>query len=181
MGRIVRPPAEAPLRFPSGACHGARPEDPVRCPPVPPASGASRSRGRRRGRTFEAAEPEGLQPCESRDSCSRARGSGTPGAGTTANPRRPIGQPPATLELGCVPGRIASARNDQASSVQRTEARRTHRRRRRADLAVCKLRRAPCPRQPVPGSQAVGIGKLRQQRRPTRRGSCERSRSRLGV
>ena len=33
MCRIVRPPTEAPLRFPSGACHGARPEDPIRCPP----------------------------------------------------------------------------------------------------------------------------------------------------
>ena len=121
MERVVRPPTEAPLRFPSGACHGARPEAPVRCPPVPPASGASGSRGRRRGRTFEAAEPEGLQPCQSREGCPRAGGSGAPGTRAAAHPRRPIGQPPATLvQAAC---QIALPRHESVRSPARSAPR----------------------------------------------------------
>ena len=98
MSRIVRHPTEAPRRFPSGACHGARPEDPVRCPPVPPASGASRSRGRRDRRTFEAAEAELLQPGERPARGARARGPGAPDTEAAAHPRRPVSEPPTALK-----------------------------------------------------------------------------------
>ena len=98
MSRIVRPPTEAPRRFPSGACHGARPEEPILYPPIPPAGGASRRRGRGRGRTFEAAEPELLQPGEGQERSSRTGSPGASRARAAAHAGGPISQAPPAME-----------------------------------------------------------------------------------
>ena len=62
------------------------------------ASGASRSRGRRDRRTFEAAEAELLQPGERPARGARARGPGAPDTEAAAHPRRPVSEPPTALK-----------------------------------------------------------------------------------